>query len=59
MQGISVVRIYTDTVNHIYQEAVSNISELAERIIRFFGQYALEIEFFMRSNVRNVGNMIH
>jgi transposase len=43
MQGISVVRIYTNEVKNIYQEAVSNICELTRRIICYFGKYALEI----------------
>jgi transposase len=43
MQGISVVRIYTNKVKNIYQEAVSNVNNLTERIIRYFGKYAVEI----------------
>lgn len=43
MQGISVVRICTNKIRNIYQEAVSNISELTERIIRYFGKHAVEI----------------
>jgi transposase len=43
MQGISVVRICTSKIKNIYHEAVSNINELTERIIRYFGKNATEI----------------
>jgi hypothetical protein len=43
MQGISVVRICTDKIKNVYQEAVSNLNELTERIIRYFGKHAKHI----------------
>jgi len=40
MQGISVVRIFANKAENIYQEVVSNISELTERVILYFGKHA-------------------
>jgi transposase len=43
MQGISVVRICTDKIKNVHQEAVTNLNELTKRIIWYFGKHAKHI----------------
>ena len=43
MRDISVVKILIDPASQTYKTVVSNVNELTERIIRYFGSRAMEI----------------
>jgi hypothetical protein len=42
-----------DKIKNVYQEAVSNINKLTERIIRYFGKHAINIYGLQETEIQN------
>lgn len=51
MEGVSVARLYDETLSHIIQELITNLNELRKKIIHLFGETAMKLYGLIPKNL--------